>query len=77
MPNLKSPEDARILIEAAWHEWKHREGLSHLNILSATHGLAFYGYIERHKPHLLDFEYHGDKWQLIHSWLLQDGQVRD
>jgi hypothetical protein len=77
MPSLKAPEDARIDIEAAWHEWKRRGGFQPSDVLTGTEGFAFFLYLESHRPDLLDFKYQGDKWQIVHSWLLQDGQVKD
>jgi hypothetical protein len=77
MPTLKAPEDAKIAVEAAWHEWKRQRGFQHDDVPSGTVGLEFFLYLKGHHPDLLDFEYQGDKWQIVHSWLLQDSQVKD
>lgn len=77
MPSLKAPEDARIAVEAAWHEWRRQRGFQHDAVLSGAAGLEFFAYLESQCPDLLNFKYQGDKWQIVHSWLLQDGQVKD
>ncbi len=30
---------------------------------------SFYTWLRENKPHLLEFRYGGDKWQIVHSWL--------
>lgn len=77
MPSLRAPEDLRMAIEEASHEWKRKCGFQHDEVLTGTEGFAFFSLLESHRADLLDFEYQGDKWQIIHSWLLQDGQVKN
>ncbi len=75
MPSLRAPEDARMEIVAAWFEWKRLQGFQYDDVLSSTMGFEFFAYLQSHRPELLDFEYQGDKWQIVHSWLVQEGQV--
>ncbi len=61
---------------AEWDRWRLAEFGAHEK-LSGTHGLAFYMGLEKDKPKLLDFPAAGDKWQIVHGWLLKAGEVSD
>lgn len=63
--------EAGFNIIAEWHWW------TPLHDKRAMNGLRFFQYLQRHRPALLDFECSGDKWQQVHSWLLQAGCVKD
>jgi hypothetical protein len=46
-------------------------------LTSGTEALVFFGFLNLERPHLLDFESSGDKWQTIHALLLRHGRVSD
>ena len=66
--------EAEFLILHEWEEWQTKN-LKPGTRASGTNGLAFFVYLQDQKPHLLDFRYRGDKWQIIHAWLLRAGAV--
>ncbi len=68
--------EAEFLIVHEWESWR-ATNLQPDKRASGTDGLAFFVDLQREKPHLLEFEYHGDKWQIIHAWLLRAGLVGD
>jgi hypothetical protein len=39
-------------------------------------GLGFFTYLQKEKSELLDFRAAGDKWQVVHGWLLREGRVK-
>lgn len=45
--------------------------------MKATPGdkLSFYNFLLNERRHLLNFRGSGDKWQDVHSWLIQAGRV--
>ncbi len=68
--------EARRLILKEWPNWR-ANNLFKDERASGTDAFTFFGYLQQKMPHLLDFPYPGDKWQQVHSWLLQDGLVSD
>jgi hypothetical protein len=64
-------EQAKQKIVAEWDSWS----ASH-KITNATSGdkLTFESFLRKERPHLLDFT-SNDKWQDIHSWLIQARRV--
>jgi hypothetical protein len=38
--------------------------------------MAFFNYLRKERPYLLEFEYPGDKWQCVHGWLLRAGKIK-
>jgi hypothetical protein len=32
---------------------------------------CFYGWIYKYRPYFLTFRFKGDRWQIVHSWLIQ------
>jgi hypothetical protein len=65
--------EAEFAIVAEWHAWTpiNRSDKTALN------GLLFFNYLQRHRPHLLDFNASGDKWQHVHCMLIHAGIVKD
>ena len=68
--------EADFLILHEWEGWR-ADNLTQDERASGTHGLAFFYFLQSEKPHLLDFKYRGDKWQIVHAWLLRKGLVCD
>ena len=66
-------DEARALVLQEWPHWLNK----HPDIIepSGTDGLAFFGYLQMERPALLKFRNRGDKWQFVHSWLLQERLV--
>lgn len=68
--------DAKPLVISEWREWR-RKKLPSDKKPTGTDGLVFFGHLRKNRPDLLDFRYSGDKWQIVHSWLLSAGLVTD
>ncbi len=68
--------EAKFLITHEWEEWRAKN-LESGQPSSGTDGLAFFMFLQQERAHLLKFKYHGDKWQIVHGWLLQEGLVGD
>jgi hypothetical protein len=65
---------AKLAVLQEWDRWAQKH--PHDAIISG--GIAFFTYPQRDRPDLLlDFKSPGDKWQIVHSWLLRAGKVRD
>jgi hypothetical protein len=71
---MLTQEECRLQILDAWRRWAEERDLEKPN---GTQGFVFFGYLQQHKPHLFAFRYSGDKWQLVHGWLLRAGLVSD
>ncbi len=69
-------DDAELQILYEWVDWR-ANNLTREERATGTHGLAFFAFLQSEKPALLDFRYKGDKWQIIHAWLLREGAVGD
>jgi hypothetical protein len=39
--------------------------------------MNFFLYLEKERPDLLNFRASGDKWQIVHAWLLRERRVKD
>ena len=63
-----------IIVE--WPRWKAKN-IPDKERPTATDGLSFFADLQTERPDLLDFEYQGDKWQIVHAWLLEKGFVND
>jgi hypothetical protein len=59
-------------IAAAFRRWPDRPEKP-----TGTDALNFYGWLQQHKPHLLQFKYPGDRWQAVHARLLYLALVSD
>jgi len=58
-------KEAESLIRDEYQEWKSKQQ----NITTQSK-FIFFGYISKHKPHLLNFRYSGsDKWQAVNVML--------
>ena len=66
--------EAKFLIVHEWACWRDKN-LQPDEQGSGTDALAFYVFLQQEKPDLLDFNYQGDRWQIVHAWLLSDGLV--
>jgi hypothetical protein len=72
MPKSELPERDKILEE--WDRWaKDSEGRK----ADGIRALAFYGYLANEKQRLLEFNFAGDKWQMVKIWLRQAGKISD
>lgn len=68
---MATREQAKAQIVREWREWsKQRKSFT------STDMFAFYNWIEQNKSHLLMFRANGDKWQLVHGWLLNDESLQ-
>lgn len=73
--NTMKKADARIQIIREWHGWveeTHPDRLPSGNV-----ALGFYGHLQTNRPDLLNFRASGDKWQVVHGWLLNARLVGD
>ena len=68
--------EAKFLILHEWDLWRDNN-LERDETATGIDGVAFYAFLQSEKPHLLDFENGGDKWQIVHAWLLREGAVCD
>lgn len=68
--------DAEREIIAEWHQWRART-LSAVDKPTGNDAFVFFGYLGSERPELLGFQGSGDKWQIIHGWLLRRGYVSD
>ncbi len=67
-------DNAEIQILSEWVDWRV-ENLVRDEQASGIDGVVFYDFLQKEKPHLLDFGRKGDKWQIIHAWLVREGAV--
>ena len=67
-------DDAELQILSEWVDWR-AGNLTREEKATSIHGLVFYAFLQKEKPHLLDFGRKGDKWQIIHAWLVREGAV--
>jgi len=67
----KEDSPAKWAIIREWDAWalKNPDDPKKLN------GMYFFTYLEKEHPDLLDFKHPGDKWQLVHAWLLREHRV--
>ncbi len=64
-------DDAELQILAEWVEWRS-DNLVRDDIATSIDGVSFYTFLQKEKPHLLDFGHKGDKWQITHAWLVRE-----
>jgi len=67
-------EDAKQAILKEWHLWA---AATSSNNAKGADGLLFFEFLQKERYHLLTFRAPGDKWQVIHSWLLRAKLVSD
>jgi hypothetical protein len=67
-------EDARRQIIAQWPAWTKAN-----NVEQGTgrDAMLFFNFIQDKRPDLLVFRSSGDKWQVVHGWLLNGRLVSD
>jgi uncharacterized protein YndB with AHSA1/START domain len=51
-------------IQRAWQQWSGDKNSNSAKII-------FFGWLSRHRPYFLTFRSKGDRWQIVHSWLIQ------
>jgi len=70
----KGNHPARIAVIKEWDVWARK----HPEDAKISGGIMFFSYLQRERPDLLlGFKFPGDKWQIIHGWLLHRGKVKD
>lgn len=67
-------EDARRATLSEWHVWSAGKNLAKP---TGTDAMEFFNFLQRERDHLLAFRTPGDKWQIVHGWLLRAGVVSD
>ena len=55
---------AKTEIQRAWKLWSEDNSGSEAKF-------SFYAWLTRYRPYFLTFRCRGDRWQRVHSWLLQ------
>jgi hypothetical protein len=74
MESLDEDGPAKQAIIEEWDRW----AIVHPTDARTAGGMLFFTYLQRTRPDLLvDFKSRGDKWQIVHSWLLSAGKVAD
>jgi hypothetical protein len=71
----KYDDSARKAVISEWDRWASK----HLPTgykASGDDEMNFFGYMQRHCPHLLT-DGEGDPWITVHGWLLLERRVRD
>jgi hypothetical protein len=68
-------EQARLGVLREWRGWRDANGVT--TEATGNDGLRFYGHRQSRRAELLKFKGAGDKWQIVHGWLLNSGCVRD
>jgi hypothetical protein len=72
-------EEARNRIRERWEVWIRRpkaEQQARAGEYSGLIMLDFYPHIQKERPDLLNFDFPGDKWQIVHAWLLEFDRQR-
>jgi hypothetical protein len=66
-----SPAKLAIILE--WNNWAQE----HPSQAKIADGLLFFTYLQEYRHDLLlDFKSRGDKWTMVHSWLLSARKVK-
>lgn len=65
-------DEARPAILAEFRLWAQKRSLQNA---TGQDGMLFFAFLENDQPGLLDFRAPGDKWQVVHSWLISAGLV--
>ena len=66
--------EAKRLILQEWDDWVAKN-LPHGQKARGTDGLIFFGYLQKQRPHLLEFKTSGDRWLTVHGWLSRAGKI--
>ena len=73
---MKKDEARREVIRAFDKWWKdrdHEQG----DKGTGNDAMVFFGQLRQSNPQLFDFKASGDKWQVVHGWLLSADRVSD
>ena len=71
---MKSGEAKRLVLQE-WDDWAAKN-LPPRQKASGTDGLIFFGYLQKQRPHLLEFKTSsGDRWPTVHGWLAREGKI--
>ena len=67
--------EAKLLVRSEWSHWlKQHPKITDPN---GNQAFVFFSYLVTIKSPALRFRRRGDKWQIIHGWLLEMGLVKD
>jgi len=69
-------EDARDLIRREWIRWRNAQ-LPLYPRPTGKDAMAFYDHLRTSQPDLLDFPFDGDRWLIVHGWLLSPDAISD
>ena len=67
-------DEARAAIRIEWVVWARATKIKNA---TGADALLFFNYLQAERPDLLAFKASGDKWQVVHSWLLKARLVAD
>jgi hypothetical protein len=68
-------DEAKRLVLQEWDVWAAKN-LPAGQKASGTDGLIFFGYLQKQRPHLLEFKTStGDRWPTVHGWLSREGKI--
>jgi hypothetical protein len=70
----ESDAEAAVLLE--WTDWAPKT-LPNVPRPTRLDAQMFFVHLQTEKPHLLSFDAAGDKWLVVHDWLLSRGFVAD
>jgi len=70
----ESDAEAAVLLE--WTEWAPKN-LPNTPQHTRADAQMFFAHLQTEKPHLLTFDAAGDKWLVVHGWLLSRGFVAE
>ena len=66
--------EAEEAVISEWHRWIAENPVCNP---TGRDALSFFAYLQRERPNLLNFRSPGDKWQVVHGWLLRRRLVSD
>jgi hypothetical protein len=75
VPAMKR-DDAQQSIILEWDIWAAINLVPGVQTTGAD-GLIFFGYLQKHRPGLLNFRNRGDKWHTVHGWLFRARKVKN
>jgi len=59
-------DEAKRLVLREWDDWAAKN-VPPGQKARGTDGLIFFGYLQKQRPHLLEFKTSGDRWQTVHD----------
>jgi hypothetical protein len=71
-----SKQDAKAAVLNLYPSWARANGFDpdpiwSGNRISGTDAMLFYSFIQKEHPDFLSFRDSGDRWQTVHSWLIE------